>query len=96
MCGRSGELDIDSLEDVTMKVGRAAGLAMELTLPESEWHPRMVELLPSVSEEIIESGRGMTSTCSENPTLGRTPGALPLLLGLDGGVRTMLDIDCRI
>ena len=36
----------------------------------------MVELLPSVSDEIIDSGRGMTSTISEKPTRGRPPGAL--------------------
>ena len=38
--------------------------------------PRIVELLPSVSDEIMDSGRGMTSTVSEKPTRARTPGAL--------------------
>jgi hypothetical protein len=38
--------------------------------------PRIVELLPSVSDEIMDNGRGMTSTVSEKPTRGRTPGAL--------------------
>lgn len=38
--------------------------------------PRIVELLPSVSDEIKDKGRGMTSTVSEKPTRGRTPGAL--------------------
>jgi hypothetical protein len=37
----------------------------------------MVEVLPSVSDDIRERGRGMTSMVSEKPTLGRTPGALP-------------------
>ena len=38
--------------------------------------PRIVELLPSVSDEIMDNGRGMTSTVSEKPTRGRPPGAL--------------------
>lgn len=50
--------------------------AKELTLPVKEWVPRIVELLPSVSEEIKDNGRGMKSTRSEKPTRGRTPGAL--------------------
>lgn len=36
----------------------------------------MVELLPSVSDEIMDNGRGITSTVSEKPTRGRPPGAL--------------------
>jgi hypothetical protein len=57
--------------------------------------PRTVELLPSVSDEIKDNGRGMTSTVSEKPTRGRTPGALSrrtrgeevvdLLLGSEAG-----------
>lgn len=57
---------------------RGFGLvAMELILPEREWFPRIVEVLPSVSDDINDNGRGITSTVSEKPTLGRTPGALP-------------------
>lgn len=43
-------------------------------------------MLPSVSEEIIESGRGITSTVSENPTRGRVPEALARRRGEVGGV----------
>lgn len=43
-------------------------------------------MLPSVSEEIIESGRGMTSTVSEKPTRGRVPVALARRRGDVGGV----------
>lgn len=65
---------------VRTKVGAdcVGGLAAakELILPVREWVPRIVELLPSVSDEIKDKGRGMTSTVSEKPTRGRTPGAL--------------------
>jgi len=96
VCGRSGEPLVDSLEELITRVGLGVGLAIELILPDSEWQPRIVELLPSVSDEIIDRGRGITSTCSENPTRGRTPGALSRRRGEDGGVLTMFDIDCRI
>lgn len=36
--------------------------------------PRTVDIEPSVSEEMVESGRGMISTLSEKPTRGRDTG----------------------
>lgn len=44
------------------------GLARELMLFDSEW-PRTVELLLSVSDDIIDRGRGITSTVSEKSTV---------------------------
>ncbi len=71
--------------------------AKELTLPVNECVPRIVEVLPSVSEEIRDSGLGMTSTRSENPTRGRTPGALSRRRRgeLVIGSAAELDVDCR-
>lgn len=58
---------------------------MELILLVTEW-PRIVELLLSVSEDIIESGLGITSTLSAKSTVRDLyPEALPLLLGEPGG-----------
>ena len=56
----------------------------------------MVEVLHSVSDEIIDRGLGMTSTRSANPTRGRKPGALSLRLGEAGGDRAISDIDCLL
>jgi len=39
----------------------------------TEW-PRMVDMELSVSDEMVESGRGMYSILSEKPTLGRDGG----------------------
>jgi hypothetical protein len=60
--GLSGETEV-LVEDVTTTIGLGVGLAaIELMLPDREWQPRMVELLPSVSDEIMDKGLGMTST----------------------------------
>ena len=74
---------------------RGFGLvAIELILPDREWLPRIVDVLPSVSEEISERGRGITSMVSEKPTLGRIPGALPRRRGEAlGDVGAAYDID---
>ena len=48
-------------------------------LPDTEWPGRTVMVL-DVSLETRESGRGMNSTCSENPTRARPTG---LGVGLD-------------
>lgn len=74
---------------------RGFGLvATELILPDREWFPRMVDVLPSVSDEMSERGRGITSIVSEKPTLGRTPGALPRRRGEAlGEVGAAYDID---
>ena len=42
------------------------------TLPETEWPGRTVAVLP-VSVDTMESGRGMNSRVSENPTRARGP-----------------------
>jgi hypothetical protein len=52
---------------------RVGGLLRDDTLPLREWVGRTVDVLPSVSEEIMERGRGITSTVSEKPTRGRLP-----------------------
>ena len=63
------------------------GLTIELMLFVTEW-PQMVELLRSVSEEIIERGRGITSTRSEKSTVrDRAADTLRLLCGDAGGDR---------
>lgn len=36
VCGRSGELLVDSLEELITRVGRGVGLAIELMLPDNE------------------------------------------------------------
>jgi hypothetical protein len=48
-------------------------LMIEVILPVTECEARTVERELEVSEEIVESGRGMNSTVSEKPTLGREP-----------------------
>lgn len=48
-------------------------LIIEEMLLFSEW-PRAVDMEPSVSEEMVESGLGMISTLSEKPTRGRDTG----------------------
>ena len=59
-------------------------LAIEFMLLVTEW-PRIVELLLSVSEDIIERGLGITSTMSEKSTVRDLyPAAFPLL-GEPGG-----------
>ena len=51
-------------------------LTMDVILPVTEWEARTVDMELEVSEEIVESGRGMNSMVSENPTRGR---ACPVL-----------------
>ena len=43
-------------------------------LPETEWVPLTVDMELSVSDEIVDNGRGINSTVSENPTLVRVGG----------------------
>lgn len=57
-------------------------------LPDNEWLRRIVAIELEVSEEIVESGRGMNSNVSEKPTLARGcllsflgPEVLPTLVG---------------
>jgi hypothetical protein len=49
----------------------APALTMDVMLPVTEWLARMVDRLLDVSEEIVDSGRGMNSTVSEKPTRAR-------------------------
>lgn len=46
-------------------------LIIDVILPVREWFCRMVDRLLDVSDEIVDKGRGMNSTVSENPTRGR-------------------------
>lgn len=77
MLGRS---DLLSLLNEALRTGYAiravGGLVTPLTtddrLFDTEW-PRTVDLVLSVSDEIVERGR-MYSTVSENPTLAREDG----------------------
>jgi hypothetical protein len=72
---------------------RGVGLAaIELILPETECPYRMVEQLPSVSEDINESGRGIISTRSAKPTRGRGPGLLSRRRGEDGVDRVLFGV----
>lgn len=57
-------------------------------LPDNEWLRRIVAIELEVSEEIVESGRGMNSNVSEKPTLARGcllsflgPETVPTLVG---------------
>lgn len=75
-----GRPDLLSLSKVTARFGRAiratdgleAPLTTEDRLFETEW-PRIVDMVLSVSEEMVESGR-MYSTVSEKPTRARDGG----------------------
>lgn len=70
------------------------GLASELMLFDKEW-PRTVELLLSVSDEIIDSGRGMTSTVSEKSTvLDLYADIFSRRLGEAGGVLPVIETEC--
>lgn len=70
------------------------GLAIELMLFVTEW-PRTVELLLSVSDEIMERGLGMTSTVSEKSTvLDLYADMFSLRLGEAGGVLPVEEIEC--
>lgn len=82
LCSMDGEFKVD--------VARA-GLAIELILLFNEWPNRIVEVLPSVSEEISERGLGITSIFSANSTLGRGPVALSRCRGDAGGDRALID-----
>lgn len=64
------------------------GLGMELTLPDAECDARTVEVLPSVSDEIKDSGRGISETVSEKATRGfvKAPGSDSRRPGEAGGV----------
>lgn len=46
-------------------------LMMDVMLPVTEWLARSVDRLLEVSDDIVDRGRGMNSTVSEKPTLGR-------------------------
>lgn len=46
-------------------------LIIEEMLPVREWLARIVDRLLDVSEEMVDSGRGINSIVSENPTRGR-------------------------
>lgn len=46
---------------------------IEEMLPVTECDARIVESELEVSEEMVDSGRGINSRVSENPTLGRGP-----------------------
>lgn len=48
-------------------------LSIDEMLLLTEW-PRIVDMELSVSEEMVDSGRGMISTLSEKPTRGRDGG----------------------
>lgn len=65
--GASVMTGLVDMGDSRMLSGR--GLARELILLDREWPPRTVELLLSVSEEIIDRGLGITSTVSEKSTV---------------------------
>ena len=92
--GRSGGLSTSRpVGELTSDIVRGVGLAaIEFILPDTEW-PRMVEQLPSVSEEIKESGLGIISTRSAKPTRSRGPGMLSLRRGDDGGERLPPGVD---
>lgn len=90
--GRSKVGGLRDTGDSMMLSGR--GLAIELMLLDKEW-PRTVELLLSVSDEIIDSGRGMTSTVSEKSTvLGLYPDMFSRRLGEAGGVLPVTETEC--
>jgi hypothetical protein len=61
----------------------APALTMDVMLPVTEWLAKMVDRLLDVSEEIVDSGRGMNSTVSEKPTRarGRVSEAVPRWIG---------------
>jgi hypothetical protein len=78
----AGPFSLGSGEGVDL----GAGLPQDVMLPVKEWFPRIVDVLPSVSEEIIDNGRGITSIVSENPTRVRVPVAQARRCGEVGGV----------
>lgn len=61
-------LDLVTLEDGGLDV---LELIIDVILPVREWFGRMVDRLLDVSDEIVDKGRGMNSTVSENSTRGR-------------------------
>jgi hypothetical protein len=85
----AGPFSLGSGEGVDL----GAGLPQDVMLPVKEWFPRIVDVLPSVSEEIIDNGRGITSIVSENPTRVRVPVAQARRCGEGGVLLCRLEID---
>ena len=64
---------------------------MEVTLPDTEWLCRMVDMLLDVSDDIVESGLVMYSNLSANPTTrGRGMAPVGIDNGTSGGVAGVL------
>ena len=53
-------------------------LIIDEMLPVREWLARIVDRLLDVSDEMVDSGRGINSIVSENPTRGRGKVLAPL------------------
>ncbi len=61
----------NSVDDILPRVcgeDKVPVSAIEVMLPVTEWLARMVDKLLDVSEDMVESGRGINSTVSEKPT----------------------------
>ena len=64
----SGDVSNSDLPILTVGGLDVPALTMDVILPVTEWLARAVDRLLEVSEDIVDSGRGMYSTVSAKPT----------------------------